>query len=149
MSSIVDQAKVYVTLDGRDAETVMAELTAKTEKYTKALTDAYQAGDKLSMKNALKDLKDTEKELTNVQKQTFDVTKVMQNLNGTNLKDLKRAQSEITGELNKMARGTDEFTSKASDLQKVTAEIKKMQTEMKGSGEKGGGPFDLIKEIFT
>jgi len=149
MSSIVDQAKVYVTLDGRDAETVMAELTAKTEKYTKALTDAYQAGDKLSMKNALKDLKDTEKELTNVQKQTFDVTKVMQNLNGTNLKDLKRAQSEITGELNKMARGTDEFTSKASDLQKVTAEIKKMQTEMKGSGEKGGGPFDRIKEIFT
>lgn len=162
--NIVEQAKVAVALDGRDAETVLAELTAKTNQYTDALIKAYQAGDKLSMKNALQDLKDTEKELATFQKLTFDVTKVLNNLNGTSLKDLKKAEQEITAELNKMTRGTDEYVNKTKDLQKVTGEISKVKTEMKGLSQEsqdsgfsfkhmwevagGVGMVDLAKKGF-
>jgi uncharacterized membrane protein len=138
-NNIVDQAKVYVALDGRDAETVVSELTAKTEQYTEALTKAYQAGDKIGMKNALKDLKDTEKELANVKKQTFDVTNVMKDLNGSSLGDLKKAEKEITAELALMKRGTDEYTAKTKDLQKVSSEINKVKGEMSGVTDKNVG----------
>lgn len=134
-NSIVEQAKVAVALDGRDAETVLSELTAKTEQYTDALTKAFQAGDKLGMKKALKDLKDTEKQLEQVKKQTFDVTKVLNNLNGASLKDLRKAEQEITDELKKMTRGTQEYVDKSKQLQSVSSEINKVRTEMKGTTE--------------
>jgi hypothetical protein len=130
--NIVEQAKVAVALDGRDAETVLSELTAKTNEYTDALTKAYQAGDKIGMKNALKDLKDTEKELETFKKQTFDVTNILKNLNGASLKELKKAEQEITAELSKMTRETEKYAEKTKDLQKVTNEISKVKAEMRG-----------------
>jgi hypothetical protein len=147
-NNIVDQAKVAVALDGRDAETVLGELTAKTEKYTDALTKAFQAGDKVGMKNALKDLKETERQMAAVQKQTFDVTKVMKNLNGTSLKNLQAAERELNAELSKMNRGTQDYINKSKDLQKVSAEIRKVKTEMSGVSTQSGGLAGQFKQLL-
>jgi hypothetical protein len=143
----VEQAKVAVLLDGRDAEQGLKDLTAEVDKYTNALLQAYKAGDKDALKKANAELKAAERNLTSFKKQTFEVANVLNNLNGSSLNDLKRAEKEITAEMAKMTRGTKEYIAASGKLKQVKDELGKVRTEMSGVS-KQANILSQIKSIL-
>ena len=138
MNSIVEQAQVAVKLDGRDANEAIKELTGNVDKYTNALIEAYKAGDKDAMKQATKDLKDAERQLSTFQKQAFEVNKVLNDLNNASPKDLKRAIKELNAEMESGAikRGSKEWDDSVKNISRLRNELDKTKQSVSGVGEK-------------
>lgn len=138
--AINEKATTIVDVDGKNAAAMLDKLTKEAKELRDALRSATKAGDLNAWKKANSALKTVNKDIQTLKKSAFDTTKVLKNLNGTNLKDLSRAKKVLIQDLQNLNRGTDEYTRKAADIKKVTTEIKKVKGEMFGAS-KGAGAF--------
>lgn len=149
MSEIRSKAVTEVSVDGRNAEEVLKELRLKADEYRRAMTEAQKANNLVNYNNAERSAKEYEKAIRSVQKGVRDVDSVMKNLSGATSKELQRAQRSITAEMNGMTRGTAEFVARSKQLQQVTAEIRKVRTEMTGLGAAQQGVFGRMAAGFN
>jgi len=135
------QGRASVFIDGEQPKNELNMLERKAKELRTAMTEAGKLNDLSGYTKLKKELNDVDKEIRQIKKETFDVQKVLKNLNGTNLRDLQRAQMQITAELKKMERGTQEYVGKSKQLQQVSAEVRKVKTEMTGLNSASGGGF--------
>lgn len=135
------QGRASVFIDGEQPKNELNMLERKAKELRTAMTEAGKLNDLSGYTKLKKELNDVNKEMRQIKKETFDVQKVLKNLNGTNLRDLQRAQMQITAELKKMERGTQEYVGKSKQLQQVSAEVRKVKTEMTGLNSASGGGF--------
>jgi hypothetical protein len=147
MANNTETAIARVELDGKQAEYELEQIKLQASALKKELKDLAKAGKELEWKQKSKDLDELNGKMAGYRKVTTDVTAVLKNLNGSSLKDLKKAQESITAELGKMARGTDEWTAKNKQLGSVTAEISKVKASMSGVS-KETSLFDKLKSGF-
>lgn len=136
--AINERATTVVDVDGKNAIAMLDKLTKEAKELRDQLKLATKAGDLTAWKKANSALKTVNKDIQTLKKSAFDTTKVLKNLNGTNLKDLSRAKKVLIQDLNNLNRGTDEYTRKAKDIRRVTAEIKKVKGEMFGASKSAG-----------
>ncbi len=134
-----ERAKSIVELDGKQAVQMLDLLKGKATDLKAEMAKAFAANDLEGFKKAQQELKTTEQSMKNFKKASFDADAVLQNLSGSTLKELQKAQSAITNQLRGMARGTDDYVAKSKDLQQVRAEIAKVKGEMNGMEEAQGG----------
>ena len=92
---------------------------AKGQDLRKDLTDALQAGDNVKYDKLKRELSGIEAAQRSLKKETFDVERVLQNINKVSWRDLQKAQSTITNQLKGMTRGTEEYLKKSEELKKV------------------------------
>lgn len=92
---IHEEARTSVYVDGSQAKNVIGELTKEAEKYKKAIVKANAEGDLKAYKTAQKDLERVTKEMRKLEKEAFDVDKVLKNLNGASISDLYKAQRKL------------------------------------------------------
>ncbi|MDD4385752.1 MAG: phage tail tape measure protein, partial [Bacteroidales bacterium] len=125
-------ARSKVIIDAQQAEAEIRDLTSEVKKYREAMTAATKANDKAAFDKAQQGWKRTSSALKETKKELFSVDAVMKNLSGSSMNQLRGAQRSLTAELKKMTRGTAEYVAKSKELHRVTAELRKVRTEMTG-----------------
>lgn len=146
---INETAKSTVILDGKQAEDMLKSLTDESKKYRQEMDKARAANDKAGFDKAEKQYRESQKSLKSLRTELFSVDKVMNNLSGASMNQLKAAQRAITIELNKMTRGTAEYIEKSKQLKQVNAEISKVKIEMQGASAAQQGWFSKASGGFN
>jgi len=139
--AIHETAVTDVEVNGQNAEQALKNLATEANKYKNAMVEAAKANDLAAFNKAEAGLKKTERAMNGVRKAAFDVNAVLKNLSGSTLKDLAKAKSEITRQLERMTRGTKEYIAASKNLQSVNKEISKVKTEMNGAAGASQGFF--------
>lgn len=134
MASVTETARAIVDLDGKAAGEKIKELRKQAKDLKEELKQLKISGDKTGFEAKKRELDGINKKLDEARRSTWDLQKVMQNLNGTSLKDLERAQRELTNQIRNSNRATKEEQAllklKAEQLKSVKAHIATVRTEM-------------------
>jgi len=129
-----DTAKATIYLDGKQAEAALDSLRSKSKDLKNQFAEAQKAGDNVRMNKLESEIKKVDSAIGSLRKETFDTQKVLQNLNGSSMNDLKKALSQTTKELNRMAKtdaGYDEKKRQAMSLRAAIADTNSgMHTNM-------------------
>lgn len=133
MASVTETARAIVDLDGKAAGEKIKELRKQAKDLKEELKQLKISGDKTGFEAKKRELDGINKKLDEARRSTWDLQKVMQNLNGTSLKDLERAQRELTNQIRNSNRATKEEQAlmklKAQQLGQVKQEISKLKVE--------------------
>ncbi|HDR52941.1 MAG TPA: hypothetical protein ENN90_15190 [Mariniphaga anaerophila] len=118
-----ESANVKVTLNSQEAQRELEGLQAQMKRLVELKKKAEKAGDVSGWKKIDGELKKVNREANKLQKEYADIEKTLKNLNGASLNDLQKAKRQLTAEINKLNRNTDEYAKKSQQLKKVKAEI--------------------------
>lgn len=130
-----ETARATVYLDGKQAEAALSALAQKAKDLRKDLTDALQAGDNVKYDKLKRELSGIEAAQRSLKKETFDVERVLQNINKVSWRDLQKAQSTITNQLKGMTRGTEEYLKKSEELKKVKTALADINNETRAANK--------------
>ncbi len=132
--NINQTAKSTIYLDGKQAEAELKTLEAAVDKYTKKMSEARKANDKAGFDKAKKEYLAANKEMKSYKKTVVDVTKVLNNLNGTAYNKLIATQRKLERETRGMNKTTKEeialYNKKIGQLKLVKAQTTKVRMEM-------------------
>ena len=121
-----EQANVKVTLNGEEAQRELDQLNERIKKLIELKKKAEAEGDVKGWKKINTELSKAEREAKKLEKQFYDVEKVLKNMNGASLKELREAQRSLTSQTEKLNRETKEFVEKSKQLKLINAEISKI-----------------------
>lgn len=150
MAGRTETARAQIIIDGQQAETLLQQLGTRSKELKDELRRLKAEGKDFS--GVQKELRQTESAMNSFKRATFDVSKVMQNLSKSTMKDLSRASTQLRGELKGMERGTQEYINKSKQLSVVRTELNKVQAEINGTaaaqqranGSFGGGLKSML-----
>jgi len=146
---ITETAITKLLIDGKQPEEVLKMLTAEGRELRRELEKAKAANDLAWSDKIQNQIKENTKLTKAHTKSLFELDKVMGNLSGASMNQLKAAQRSITAELNKMTRGTAEYIAKSKQLKEVNTEIAKVRTELNGAAGAQQGFFNKASNGFN
>lgn len=128
-----EQATSTVTVNGEQAKQEITALAQRAETLTQKLKEANAAGDGKAFEKFSKQLKATQKEMRQLEKDSFDLKKVLNNLSGSSMADLIKAKKELDKQFNSPAlqRNSKEWRQVRDDLRNVKKEISDLSNESK------------------
>ena len=130
MSSINTNATVTLTVNGKQAQDMLDNLKTKSQDLEKAIEDAAKAGDRAKLNKLRKELKETNRQISQIESATMGVEKVLKNLDKATPKELNKTLATLKRQLNGIERGTEEWKRQAEAIKKVKAELAKVNTEL-------------------
>ena len=139
-----NEARIPVYLNDEQAKAALKTLTKEAEKWRNAMRDAMVGGDLKGMKDAERELKKVTNETAKLKREAFDTTKVLQNLAGASLSDLRKTEQALRRQMDGINRNTKEWKDYQQQLQKVVAEKRKVSGEISGLTSSGGPMQKLI-----
>jgi len=156
MANTTETARAIVDLDGKAAGEELKTLKKRATELRKELKEIKLSGDKSGYETKKRELDAINKKTDQAKKATWDLQRVMSSLNGTSLKDLERAQRQLTNEIRNSSRATLEekriLQEKASQLAAVKAQITqvKLETGLANKQNKSffGGMSDGFNRYF-
>jgi hypothetical protein len=101
-------------------------------KFSEQMKIANEAGDTKAWNKYAKGLKQTQNAMRQVTKESFDLEKILDNLSGTTMYNLNKAQKEIERQMNKgvVKRNSEEWHAYKKQLQAVKDEKKRLNKEV-------------------
>ncbi len=130
MSSINTNATVTLTVNGKQAQDMLDNLTKKSQDLEHAIENAAKAGNKVELKRLQKELKQTNRQITQIESATAGVEKVLKNLDRATPKELNKTLTTLKKQLNGIERGTEQWHRQAEVIKRVKAELAKVNTEL-------------------
>ena len=130
MSSINTNATVTLTVNGKQAQDMLDNLKRKSVDLQKAIEDAAKAGDRARLTKLRKELKDTNRQISQIESATEGVEKVLKNLDKATPKELNKTLATLKRQLNGIERGTAEWNRQTEAIKKVKLELAKVNTEL-------------------
>ena len=121
-----EEARIPVYLNDEQAKTALKNLTAEAEKWRKKMYEAMTTGDMKGMKEAERELKKVTNEANRLKKETFDVNKVLSNLNSASINDLRKTISALRKEQAGLNRDSKEFLEIQKKINNINGELKKV-----------------------
>ncbi|HZK94362.1 MAG TPA: phage tail tape measure protein [Prolixibacteraceae bacterium] len=118
-----ETARATVYLDGKQAEAALGALAEKAKGLRKDLKEALDAGNTVKYDKLRAELSRVESVQRSVTKESFDVAKVLRNINNVSWRDLEKAQKAVIAQMKGMTRGTEEYAAKQKDLGLLRAEL--------------------------
>jgi TP901 family phage tail tape measure protein len=131
MSSINANATVTLTVNGKQAEDMLNKLKSKATNLEKAIEKAASAGNKTQLTQLKKELKDTNRQMLQIESASQGVEKVLERLNEASPKELNKTLSQLKRSLNGMERGSEQWNKQCEAIKRVKAEIAKVNSEMR------------------
>jgi len=127
-----EQATSTVIVNGEQAKQEMTALEQKARSLKERLIEANKAGDGKAYDKLSKELKKAQREMKQLNKESFDVKRVLDNLSGSSLKELESAQKRLNAQLRSgdIKRNTKEWRENVEAQKKVRAEIRSINSEM-------------------
>jgi len=120
-----------VLLNGEQAKQELTALEQKANNLKWRLIEANEAGDGKAFTKLSKELKETQKEMKQLAKDSFDLKKVLDNLSGSSMKDLAKAKKELDKQLGSptIVRNSKEWKELQTQLRAVKSEMSAVNDE--------------------
>ena len=80
MSSINTNATVTLTVNGKQAQDMLYDLKKKSQDLQRAIEDAARTGDRAKLTKLRKELKETNRQISQIESATVEVERVLKNL---------------------------------------------------------------------
>lgn len=126
-----ENATTTVTVNGEEAKRELTALAQRAETLRQKLKEANDAGDEKAFSKLGKQLKATQKEMKQLERDSFDLKKVLNNLSGASIGELTRAKRELDKQFSSPAlqRNSKEWKQVRDDLRSVKKEISSLNSE--------------------
>lgn len=144
MATINEEARIPVYINDEQAKQALKNLTAEAEKWRQKMHEAQVSGDMKAMKDAQRELKNTQTAAEGVKKAAFDVNAVLAKISTASTKDLNKALQAINREMVGLNRGTKEYQALAAKKSLIKDEF----TKINGSITKQVGLLGQLKNLL-
>lgn len=144
MSDINANATVTLTVNGKQAQNMLEQLKRQASDLEDKITKAAAAGDKVQLKKFQRELKQTRRQIGQIESATQGVENVMRRLDKASPKELSRTLRELKKSLNGIGRGTDEWNKQCESIKRVKAEIANVNEELRETEKENVGLVDRI-----
>ena len=144
MSDINASATVTLTVNGKQAQNMLEQLKRQASDLEDKITKAAAAGDKVQLKKFQRELKQTRRQIGQIESATQGVENVMKRLDKASPKELSRTLRELKKSLNGIERGTDEWNKQCESIKRVKAEIANVNEELRETEKENVGLVDRI-----
>lgn len=144
MSDINANAMVTLTVNGKQAQNMLEQLKRQASDLEDKITKAAAAGDKVQLKKFQRELKQTRRQIGQIESATRGVENVLKRLDKASPKELNRTLKELKRSLNGIERGTDEWNKQCESIKRVKAEIANVNEELRETEKENVGLVDRI-----
>lgn len=144
MSDINANATVTLTVNGKQAQNMLEQLKRQASDLEDKITKAAAAGDKVQLKKFQRELKQTCRQIGQIESATQGVENVLKRLDKASPKELNRTLKELKRSLNGIERGTDEWNKQCESIKRVKAEIANVNEELRETEKENVGLVDRI-----
>lgn len=131
MSNINTNATVTLTVNGKQAEDMLLKLKSQAANLEKAIEKAAAAGNKQQLTKLKRELKETNRQISQIENAAKGVEHVLQRLDETSPKELNRTLVQLKRNLNGLERGSDEWNRQCEAIKRVKAEIAKVNSQLR------------------
>lgn len=131
MSNINTNATVTLTVNGKQAEDMLLKLKSQAANLEKAIEKAAAAGNKQQLTKLKRELKETNRQISQIENAAKGVEHVLQRLDETSPKELNRTLSQLKRNLNGLERGSEEWNRQCEAIKRVKAEIAKVNSQLR------------------
>lgn len=133
MQNVNDSATSTVYVNGQQAKSELTALEQKANNLKARLKEANEAGDGKAFEKLSKQLRATQKEMKQINKDSFDLKKVLDNLSGASIPDLIKAQKDLEKQLKSptLQRNSKEWKEVRDNIKSVKSEISSINNESK------------------
>lgn len=131
MSNINTNATVTLTINGKQAEDMLLKLKSQAANLEKAIEKAAAAGNKQQLTKLKRELKETNRQISQIENAAKGVEHVLQRLDETSPKELNRTLSQLKRNLNGLERGSEEWNRQCEAIKRVKAEIAKVNSQLR------------------
>lgn len=131
MADIEQKATSTVYVNGEAAKQELEELRQKTLDWSKSLDQAEKDGNKALGKQLNKLIKEANKEMAGLQKQTIDVNRILKNLSTAKPKELSDTIKILNSRLNSRAviRNSEEWNTLTKQIALARGELQRVNAE--------------------
>ena len=144
MSDINANATVTLTVNGKQAQNMLEQLKRQASDLEDKITKAAAAGDKVQLKKFQRELKQTRRQIGQIESATQGVENVLKILDKASPKELNRTLKELKKSLNGIERGTDEWNKQCESIKRVKAEIANVNEDLRETEKEKVGLVDRI-----
>lgn len=144
MSDINANATVTLTVNGKQAQNMLEQLKRQASDLEDKITKAAAAGDKVQLKKFQRELKQTRRQIGQIESASQGVENVLKRLDKASPKELNRTLKELKKSLNGIERGTDEWNKQCESIKRVKAEIANVNEELRETEKENVGLVDRI-----
>lgn len=144
MSDINANATVTLTVNGKQAQNMLEQLKRQASDLEDKITKAAAAGDKVQLKKFQRELKQTRRQIGQIESATQGVENVLKRLDKASPKELNRTLKELKKSLNGIERGTEEWNKQCESIKRVKAEIANVNEELRETEKENVGLVDRI-----
>ena len=147
MSDINANATVTLTVNGKQAQNMLEQLKKQAVELEDKITKAAAAGDKVQLKRFQRELRQTHRQIAQIESATQGVENVMKRLDQASPKELSRTLRELKKQLNGIERGSAAWQEKCEQIKAVKNEIASVNEELANNKEEEGGLVDRINDF--
>lgn len=145
MANYTSKANVVLSINGKQAQQMLAQLETKAKSLEKQISAAATAGDKASLKKFHRELRSTQRMMDQLKGSSESTERVLAKLDKATPRELTRALRQLKSQLNGIERGSDAWNEHVEKIRKVKAEIRSLNSEM----ESQGGLIGRIKGLWS
>lgn len=129
-----EKAQVDVIINDEQAESKLKDLQNRSAQLREEMNKLRKANDKSGFDNLARELKAVEKEEKRLKEMTIEVTKVMNNLNGTSFNELIRTKKKLESEMRQFTDRTSAgYVALKEKVKLLNTEVNRTRAEMNDS----------------
>ena len=145
MSNINANATVTLTVNGKQAQDMLDNLKKKSQDLEKAIENAAKAGNKQQLTRLQRELRQTNRQIAQIESATVGVEKVLRNLDKATPKELNKTLSTLKKQLNGIERGTTEWNRQCEAIKRVKHELERVNADLR----EGEGRWQRFNRIVN
>ena len=130
MANYTTTANVVLSVNGKQAQKMLATLEQDAQRLEKQIAKAATAGDKATMRKLQRELRQTQKAIDQIKGSAASVDNVLRRLDSASPKELNRTLRTLQTQLNGIQRGTAAWDNHVAKIKAVKAEIARLNATM-------------------
>lgn len=130
MANYTSTANVILSVNGKQAQKMLAQLEKDARRLEKQIAKATTAGDKATMKKLQRELKSTQRMMEQLKGSGASVDATLRRLDKASPKELNKALKLLQQQLNGIQRGTSAWDAQVAKIRAVKAELQKVNATL-------------------
>ena len=130
MSDYATNTSVNLMINGQQAAETLANLKKHALDLSEQIAKAAAAGDKLTLQKLRKELRDTNRQIKEMESSAMQVDNVLRRLDQATPKELQKTLQTLNKQLDYMERGSDAWNAQARKIRLVKDEIARVNGEL-------------------
>ncbi len=131
MSNYTSTANVVLSVNGKQAQQMLAKLQKEAQSLEKKITAAAAAGDKVKLKKLQKELNQTNRLMDQLRGSASSVENTLASLDKASPKELNKALKQLQNQLNGIERGTEAWDAHIEKIKAVREELNRVNEAMR------------------